>query len=127
MELDELHVLERQAGAEHHRIAVAGAGVGRRRGEIDLAVAAGRKHDRLGAETVDRSVVEAQRDDAAAGAVLHDQVDREIFDEEVGVVLQALLVERVQHRVAGAVRGGAGALRGGPSPMFCVMPPNARW
>ena len=27
VELDELHVLQRQAGAEHHRIAVAGAGV----------------------------------------------------------------------------------------------------
>ena len=37
---------------------------------------------------------------------------REIFDEEVGVVLQALLVERVEHRVAGAVGGGAGALGG---------------
>ncbi len=51
--------------------------------------------------------------DAAAFAVVHDQVEREIFDEEVGVVAQALLVERVQHRVAGAVGGGAGALRGG--------------
>ena len=83
----------------------------RGRGEIDAAVAAGREHHRLGAEAVDRAVVEAQRDDAAARAVLHDQVEREIFDEEVGVVLQALLVERVQHRVAGAVGGGAGALR----------------
>ena len=45
-------------------------------------------------------------------AVLHDEVDREIFDEEVGVVLQALRIERVKHRVAGAVGGGAGALRG---------------
>ena len=80
-------------------------------GEIDAAVAAGREHHRLRAEAVDRAVVEAQGDDAAAHAVLHDQVDREIFDEEVGVVLQALLVERVQHRVAGAVGGGAGALR----------------
>ena len=35
---------------------------------------------------------------------------REIFDEEVGVVLQALPVERVQHGVAGAVGRGAGAL-----------------
>ena len=45
---------------------------------------------------------------------LHDQVEREIFDEEVGVVAQALLVERVQHRMAGAVGGGAGALGGRP-------------
>ena len=57
---------ERQAGAQDHRIAVAGAGVGGGRGEIDPAVAAGRKDDGLGAEAVDRAVVEAQRDDAAA-------------------------------------------------------------
>ena len=36
---------------------------------------------------------------------------REVLDEELGLVLERLLVERVQHRVAGAVRGGAGALR----------------
>ncbi len=114
MELDELHVLQRQAGAKHHRIAVAGAGVGRGRGVIDLAVAAGGEDHRLGAEAVDRPVVEAQGNNAAARPVLHDQVDREIFDEEVGVVLQALLVERVKHGVAGAVGGGAGALRRRP-------------
>ena len=113
MELDELHVLQRQAGAEHHRIAVAGAGVGAGRGVIDAAEPAGRQHHGLRTETVDRSVVEALRDDAAAHAILHDQVEREIFDEEVRVILQALLVERVEHGVAGAVGGGAGALRGG--------------
>jgi hypothetical protein len=49
---------------------------------------------------------------APAGALLvHDQVEREILDEEFRLVLERLLVERVQHRVAGAVGGGAGALR----------------
>jgi hypothetical protein len=43
------------------------------------------------------------------------------------VVLQALLVERVQHGVAGAVGGGGGALHRGPSPIFCMWPPNGRW
>jgi hypothetical protein len=70
-----------------------------------------RQHHRLRAEAVNGAVLEAERDQAAALAVrVHDQVDREIFDEEVGVVLQALLVERVQHGVAGAVGGGGGAL-----------------
>ena len=60
-----------------------------------------------------RAVVELERDDAAAGAVLvHQQVDGEILDEELGRVLQRLAVERVQHGVTGAVGGGAGALRG---------------
>jgi hypothetical protein len=40
----------------------------------------------------------------------HDQVDGEILDEELGVVLQRLAVERVQDRVAGPVGGGTGAL-----------------
>ena len=52
-----------------------------------------------------------QRHHAAAGAVLHDEIEREVFDEEFGVVLDRLLVQRVQHRVAGAVGRGAGALR----------------
>jgi hypothetical protein len=41
---------------------------------------------------------------------IHDEVEREIFDEEFGLVLQRLLVKRVQDGVAGAVGGGAGAL-----------------
>ena len=90
-----------------------------------MAVAAGGEHHRLGADAVKAAVLHAQGDDAAAGAVLHDQIEREILDEEVGVVPQALLVERVEHGVAGAVGGGGGALC--PSPMFCIMPPKARW
>ena len=53
---------------------------------------------------MDRPVVEAQGDHAPALAAFHDQVDGEIFDEEVGVIFERLLVERVEHGVAGAVR-----------------------
>ena len=113
MELDELHVLERQAGAQHHRVAVAGADVRRGAGEIGAAVAAGRQNRGLRAEAMDRSRRRVERDHAAAAAlVVHDQVDREILDEELGRVAQRLPVHRVQHGVAGAVGGRAGALRG---------------
>ena len=113
VELHELHVLQRQAGAQHHGVAVAGAGVGRGAGEVGAAVAAGRQDRLLGAEAVQRAVLQAQRDDAAAGALaVHDQVDGEVLDEELGRVAQRLAIERVQHGVAGAVGGGAGALRG---------------
>ena len=62
---------------------------------------------------MDRAVVEIERDHAAAAAfIVHDQVDGEIFDEELGRMPQRLPVHRVQHGVAGAVGGGAGALRG---------------
>jgi hypothetical protein len=57
-----------------------------------------------------RAARHVERDDASAGAVFHDQVDREVFDEESRFVLQRLLVQRVQHGVTGAVGRGARAL-----------------
>ena len=97
MELHELHVLQRQSGAQHHGVAVAGAGVGRGAGEVGAAVAAGGEDGDVGAEAVQRAVGEVERHDAAAGAVLHDEIDGEVLDEEGGGVADRLLVERVQH------------------------------
>ena len=60
---------------------------------------------------MDGAVIEVPGDDAAADAVvIHQEVEHEILDEELGGVAQRLLVERVQHGVAGAVGGGTGAL-----------------
>jgi hypothetical protein len=78
--------------------------------EIGAAIAASREHHRLGTEAVNRAIIHAQRDHTDAFGTVHDQVDGEIFDEEIGVVFQALLVECVEHGVAGAVCCGAGAL-----------------
>ena len=111
MELDEFHVLKRQPGAQHHAIAVAGAGMGRGAGEISASVSAGRQNRHMGVEAVDRAVFEIPGDNAAAGAVFHHQIDGEIFDEERDIMFERLLIQRVQDRVAGAVGGGAGALR----------------
>ena len=98
-------------GAQRHRVAVAGAGVRRGRREVGAAVAAGGENRRLRAKTVDRAVVHLQADEAAHSPFgVADQVDGEILDEELALGLQRLAVERVQHRVAGAVGGGAGAL-----------------
>ena len=113
MELHELHVLKRQAGACRHAAAVAGAGMRRGCGEIGATVAAGGQHHHLGRKAMDGAVVEIPGHDAGAGSVrLHDQVEREIFDEELRVVPERLAVERMQDGVAGAVGGGAGALHG---------------
>ena len=49
--------------------------------------------------------------DAAAAAILHDQVDREELNEEFGLVSQRLTVESMQHCVAGPVGRRASALR----------------
>src|SRR5690606_35182870 len=113
VELHELHVLQRQAGAGHQAAAVAGAGVRGGRAEVGAAVAAGGQHHAVGAEQVQRAFGHVQRQHAAAHALLvHDQVEREVLDHEAGVVRQRLLVQGVQDGVAGAVGSRAGALRG---------------
>jgi hypothetical protein len=93
VELDELHVLQWQSGAQYHCIAVAGAGVRRGARLVDPAAAAGRNDRHIGAETVNRPVLQTPGQEAMAGAVLVDQqVNREILDKEARLVLQALLV-----------------------------------
>ena len=114
VELDEFVILQGQPGAGDHAVAVAGAGMGRGAGKIGAPVTACRQHHQMGVETVNGAVVQVPGDDALAFPVLvHDQVDGEVFDEEFGVLFQALLVKRVQHGMAGPVGGGAGALHGG--------------
>ena len=64
------------------------------------------------AEEVQRPVVEVPGEHALAGALLvHHQVEGEILDEEGRLVAQRLLVKRVQDGMAGAIGGGAGAVR----------------
>ena len=110
VELHELHVLQREPGAQHHGVAVAGADMRGGAGEIGAAIAAGGEDHLVRAEAVQRAVGHRQRHDAAAAAlVVHDQVDGEIFDEELGGVAERLAIHGVQHGVAGAVGRGAGA------------------
>ncbi len=104
MELDEFHVLQWQAGAQHHGIAVTRTCVSRGTGEEGAAIPAGRKHDFLRAEAVQRAVIEFPRGDTSASAFLiHDEVERKIFDEEFGLFLDALTIQCVQHGVTGTV------------------------
>src|SRR6185312_7313849 len=74
-------------------------------------IAAGRQDDALSPETVQGAVFQRPGDDAPARAFLHDQVDREILDEELDIVLEALLIERVQEGMTGFVGGSASAHR----------------
>lgn len=59
----------------------------------------------VGAESVDRSVLEAQGNDTTAGTVLHDQVEGEVLNEELGVVFEGLTVEGVEDSVSGTIGG----------------------
>src|ERR1700733_3684591 len=61
---------------------------------------------------MDRSVIQLETDDAAHRALgVPDEIDGEIFDEELALRPQRLTVQSMQDGVAGAVGGGAGALR----------------
>lgn len=125
VELEELHVLQGQAAAVGQGHAVTGEGVGVGGGLEDLAGAAGREDDRLGLEDVDLAGGEVVGDDSGGvdlGAVLDvlggevvvgEEVEDVELVEELDVLLDAVLVERLQDHVAGAVRGVAGAAHGG--------------
>ena len=111
VELDELHILKRQSGPQHHRIAVTGAGVRGCAREEGAAIAARCENGLLGAETVECAVIELPRCHAAADAIIiHNQIKREIFDKEFRLVFDALAIKRVQHGVARAVSGSTCAL-----------------
>ncbi|MNW50387.1 hypothetical protein D3C74_278380 [compost metagenome] len=125
VELEELHVLERQAATvgQGHAVTREGVRVGGRL--EDLARAARGEDDRLGLEDVDLAGRQVVRDDAgrvdrlAVGDVLggevvvRDEVQDVELVEELDVLLDAVLVERLEDHVTRAVRGVARAAHRG--------------
>src|SRR3990170_4205687 len=111
VELHELHVLQRGAGAQRDGHAVAGVDEGVGGGAVDARGAAGGDQRRLGLDNERRAGFDLDRQRPEAIAVsVHEQVHDEELVEEVRARLQVLLVERMQHRVAGAVRRAAHVL-----------------
>ncbi len=107
--LEEFHVLKRDAAPVDDRRAVPGQAVRVAGHRPDTPPAAGGEQRRLCVEDVQLACAQFERDDAADRAVVHDQVDDVKLVEEGDVVLDALLVERLQDHVPGAVGGVAGA------------------
>ncbi len=116
VELEELHVLQRQAVAPGDAHAVTGQGVGVRRRLEHLAGAAGGQDHGLGAEHVDLAGGQLVGDDARDAPVVtlagHHEVEHVELVEELDVLLDAVLVERLQDHVAGAVGREARAAHG---------------
>ena len=114
VELHELHVLERHAGAERQAHAVTGGAVRVRGGRVHAAGAAGREHDRLGADRLDGAVHHVVGDDPGAAAmVIGDQLGDEVLLVARDVVLDAHRVQRVEDHQAGQVGGVTGAREAG--------------
>ena len=111
MKLPELHVFQRNAGARRHAQAVAGVdeGVGRRGKNAPRA--AGGEHRGLRLQDHDLAGFHLQRGHAQHVTVgVTDKIERHPFDEELRLRAHVALVERMQHRVAGAIGGGASTL-----------------
>ncbi len=113
VELEELHVLEREPLAPDDPDAVAGEGVRVGGRLVDLAEPAGGEDDRLALEHVQLAGRQLVRDDAGGLAVGHHEVEHVELVEEVDAVLDAVLVQGLQDHVAGAVRGIARAAHRG--------------
>ena len=111
MELVKLHVLQRKSLAEHDADAVAGQRVRVGGGLVHPARTAGGEHHGLGVEDVDLAGGQLVGDHAgghrAVRGLGQHQVQRVELVEELHVVLDAVLVERLQDHVAGAVGGVA--------------------
>ena len=88
MELHKLEVLEGQTGTCDHGIAVTRARVGARAAKVRAAISTRCEYGLVGAEAVEGAVLHADRNDTDTLAILHDEVERKIFNEEVGVVAQ---------------------------------------
>ncbi len=112
MELEELHVLQRDAGAQRHRHAVAGVDVGVGVGAEQLAGAAAGDEGGLGLDDQRLAGLDLQHQRAEDVALrVAQQVDGEELVEEMGAGADVLLVEGVEDRMAGAVGRGTGARR----------------
>ncbi len=112
VELEELHVFQRHAAPPTGCHRVAGKRVRVRRDFEHAPEAARGQQRRFGVKDVILTGVDLDGDGALAYAVLEDQVHDEELVEKLHLLLEALLVERLQDHVAGAVGGLAGAHHG---------------
>ena len=110
VELHELEILQRKSGARNHGITVTGASVCTRAAKVRTAVTAGSEDGLVCAESVQGAVLHVQCHYTDALAALHDEVQSEVLDEEVGVVAQRLAVKGVQESMSGTISGSSAAV-----------------
>ena len=112
VKLVKLHVLQRKSLAEDDADAVAGEGVRVGGGLVHSARTAGREHDGLAVKDVDLAggelVGHHPGGHRAARGLGEHQIQRVELVEELHVVFDAVLVQRLQDHVAGAVGRVAG-------------------
>ena len=73
-------------------------------------------------EPVNTAIFHAHGDHAAAFAIFHNQVECEIFDKEIRIIFQTLLIQGMQHCMARAVRSSGSTLNWGAFAHILHMP-----
>ena len=111
VELDELEILEGKTGTSNHGVTVTRARVRRGAAEVRSSVPTRRENGLVRAEAVKGAVLEVEGDHTHTLAVLHDEIEREVLDKEVGVVAEGLAVEGMEEGVTGTVGGGGATVR----------------
>lgn len=86
VELHEFEILVGETGTGNHGGSVSGTGVRRGAREVGSSVTTCGKDGVVGEEAVEGTVFLVVCEDTLADAVLHDQVEGEVFNEVVGVV-----------------------------------------
>jgi hypothetical protein len=81
-----------------------------RAAEIRPSISTGSQNSLVRPESVQGAIFHVERDDANALAILHDQIEGEVFDEEIGVVTKGLAVECVKNGMACAIRGSRASI-----------------
>ena len=108
VELEELHVFERNALAPDDADAVARQGVRVRRRLVDLAETAGGEDDALGVKHVQVAGGELVGNDACGLTLGHHEVEHVVLVVELDAQLDAVLKQGLQNHVSGAVGRVAG-------------------
>jgi hypothetical protein len=103
VELDELHVDQLGAGMIGERMAVAGAFPAVAGDPISAADAAGREHDRLGAEGLETPPLAVVANRAGHPAAVEQQRHHGEFHVDVESAMDAVILQRADHLEAGAV------------------------
>jgi len=103
VELDKLQILQRKASTSNHCITVTRTSVCTRAAEICPTVTSGCEDRFVCPEAVERAILHVERDDPDTLAVLHDQVEGKVFNEEIRVVSQRLAVKGMEESVTSTI------------------------
>ena len=110
MELNEFRILQRKTRTGNHSVTVTRAGVCTRTAKVSSSITTSSQDGLVGPEAVEGTIFHVECNDTNTLAILHDQVESKVFDEEVGVMAERLAIEGVEQGMTGTVSGSRTAV-----------------